>query len=54
MIEITWHLLLMIVVTVFLVIGMFKSGESAMDFNGYFIAVVIIILWAVYGGIVIW
>jgi hypothetical protein len=53
MITVHWHLIVVIVITIFLVIGMFKQ-DGPFDFSGLFCVIGLIVLWLIYGGIVWW
>ena len=50
-ITLTWHLLVMIVLSVLLIIGMIKEYE---DYSFALFGFLLVVLWAVYGGIVYW
>lgn len=54
MITITWHLLLMVVITVLLIIGMFKDSDGSLDFGGILYFIVLVLAWLIYGGIFLW
>lgn len=53
MITVTWHLLLMIVISVILVMAFFREREG-LDFSFVFYGVIFIIIWLSYGGVFIW
>lgn len=53
-IKLTWHLLVMIVITVILIIKAFKESDYGLDFSGFFYGVILVVLWLIYGGIVLW
>lgn len=52
-ITLTWHLLVMIVITVLLLIGIFKERDG-LDLSSVFYLVILLIIWLVYGGIFLW
>ena len=52
-IKLTWHLLVMIVVTIYLLFKVFKE-EGGLDFSAVFYGSLILIIWAIYGGITLW
>lgn len=53
-IEITWHLVLIIIISIVLIIGIFKEADGGLDFSAFFYGVVLMVVWAIYGGIFIW
>lgn len=53
-IQITWHLILVIVISIILIIGFLSGDDSPLDFSGFFYALILVIVWLVYGGIFIW
>lgn len=53
MITVNWHLIVVIVITVFLLIGVFKEQEG-LDFTPVFCIFGLVVLWAIYGGIFLW
>lgn len=53
MITVHWHLIVVIVISIFLIIGMFQQ-DGPFDFSGLFCFIGLIVLWLVYGGIVWW
>lgn len=53
MITLTWHLLVMIVITVLLLIGVFKEADG-MDFTPVICILLLIALWGIYGGVFLW
>lgn len=54
MITITWHLLLIIVITVILGIGIFGDSDGDLDFSGILYFILIVLIWLIYGGIFLW
>ena len=52
-ITLTWHMIVMIVVTVCLVRGLSKERND-LDFGGIILFLIIVCLWAIYGGIFLW
>lgn len=44
-IQITWHLILVIVISIVLIIGIFKEEESALGFSNGFYGILLIALW---------
>gem|GEM_PF-3317577 len=52
-INVTWHLILVVVISIILIVNAFKS-EQGLSFNGIFSILILAIIWAVYGGIFIW
>lgn len=53
-ITVTWHLILVIVISIILIIGIFREQEYGLDFSAVFYGLIIVIIWLVYGGIFIW
>lgn len=53
-ITITWHLLVMIVITVLLLVGVFKGSDGELDFSSFWYVAIIVIIWLVYGGVFLW
>lgn len=53
-IQLTWHLILMIVLWVFLIVRIFTDSESGLDFSAFFYGILIVITVVIYGGIVWW
>jgi len=53
-ITITWHLILMIIISIALIIRIFIDSEGGLDFSSFFYGIIIVIIWAIYGGIFIW
>lgn len=53
-ITLTWHLILVVIISIILIIGMFKEDEGYLDLTGAVSFLLLIILWLIYGGIVIW
>lgn len=52
-IRLTWHLLVMIVITVILIIRMFKT-DGGLDMSFGFFGIILVVIWLIYGGIVLW
>lgn len=53
-VTLTWHLILMVIVTVVLIIKMFTEQEGGLDFSTVFYGIILVILWLIYGGIALW
>lgn len=53
-ITLTWHLILMIFVSIILIMGIFKEEEGPLDFSNMIYLPILVIIWLIYGGIVIW
>lgn len=53
-IKLTWHLLVMIVITVILIVKMFREQEGGLDLSAFFYGAIILIIWAIYGGVFLW
>ncbi|MDM1294285.1 hypothetical protein HX021_08235 [Sphingobacterium sp. N143] len=53
MITVHWHLIVVIVITVFLLAGAFKERDG-LDITPIFYIFGIVVLWAIYGGIFLW
>lgn len=54
MITITWHLLLMIIITVILGTRIFGDSDGDLDFSGALCFILIVLMWLIYGGIFLW
>jgi hypothetical protein len=54
MITVHWHLIVMIVITIFLLVSIFRESEFGLDLSGFFYGAIIVIMWAIYGGIFLW
>lgn len=52
-IKLTWHLLIMIVVSVILIIRIFKQ-EDGLDMSFWFYGIILVIIWLIYGGVFLW
>lgn len=52
-ITLTWHLILMIVVSIILLIRAL-SDDVGLDFSLFFYGIIVVIIWSVYGGIFWW
>lgn len=53
-ITVTWHLVLLIILTITFIVRIFKESESDLDFTPTLNIIVLVIVWAIYGGIFIW
>lgn len=53
-IELTWHLILMVIVSVILIVNMFAGEEGPLNLNSFFYGFILVILWLIYGGIALW
>ena len=47
-IELTWHLILMVIVSVILIVGMFIGDEGSLNLNSFFYGFILVILWLIY------
>lgn len=53
-IEVTWHLILMLLLSISLIVGMFRDIDDGLDFTFFFFFAILAISWLIYGGIVFW
>lgn len=53
-IQITWHLIVMIVITVLILIGMFSESDGYVDVSSIMLFCILVVMWLIYGGIVFW
>jgi|GEM_PF-2464464 len=54
-ITLTWHLVIMILISIFIIAALFKGSEDIGDFFSSCLGLgILIILWLIYGGIVWW
>lgn len=53
-IQLTWHLLLMIVISIILIIRIFKESEFGLDLSGFFYGAILVVAWSIYGGFFLW
>lgn len=52
-INVTWHLILVIVISIILIIGVIKN-EEGLDFSSFIYAFLLVVLLGIYGGIFLW
>lgn len=53
-ITITWHLVLVIVISIILLISIFREQEGGLDLSAFFYGTILLIVWLIYGGIFFW